>query len=192
MKLQGDLSVSASALFRNDCYTSGMSWEAQRWTAKTPSELYHTLGPHGVDELMRKALSSCWRNTPAENRTLASAMQFAREVFDRNIAVWNRIKKPSSEDFFADLQPFEPDHLMRQAMVTCWMMMPRSGGREVKDALRIVREIFDRNLEAWEEDEATFTGTRRKKIAKKASGSGATKPAKKPGARVAARRAGKK
>ena len=47
-------------------------------------------------------------------------------------------QKADSEDFFADLQPFEPDHLMRQAMVTCWMMMPRSGGREVKDALRVV------------------------------------------------------
>ena len=155
-----------------------MSWEAQRWTAKTPSELYHTLGPHGVDELMRKALSSCWRNTPAENRTLAAAMQFAREVFDRNIAVWSRIKKPSSEDFFADLQPFETDHVMRQAMVTCWMMMPRSGGRDVKDALRIVREIFDRNLQAWQEDDATFTGKGRKKNRKKPKSSATRKATK--------------
>jgi len=43
-------------------------------------------------------------------------------------------------------------------MVLCWMMMPRSGGRKVSDALRIVTEIFERNLAAWEEDDATFTG----------------------------------
>ena len=35
-----------------------MSWEAYRWTAKTPSELLHTLGPHGVDHLVRQYLDA--------------------------------------------------------------------------------------------------------------------------------------
>ena len=45
-----------------------MSWESYRWTAKTPSELYHVLGPHGVDELIRQAMSACWRESPPEGR----------------------------------------------------------------------------------------------------------------------------
>ncbi|HWE95258.1 MAG TPA: hypothetical protein VG269_14925 [Tepidisphaeraceae bacterium] len=145
-----------------------MSWEANRWTAKTPAELYHTLGPHGVDELVREFLTTCWRELPAEGRSLALAIQCAQTVFDRNMAVWAKIKKPGPECFFADLQPHKTDHLMRQAMVTCWMMMPRTGGREVKDVRRIVGEIFDRNLAAWQEDDATFTGKKRKAVVKKA------------------------
>jgi len=140
-----------------------MSWEAYRWTAKTPSELYHTLGPHGVDELIRKVLSTCWRNLPAEGRTLEAAQTMARQVLARNVAVWSKIKKPTPEAFFADLAPYETDGYMRQAMVTCWMMMPRTGGREVPEALRIVRAIFERNIEAWEQDNATFTGSGKKK-----------------------------
>jgi hypothetical protein len=140
-----------------------MSWEAYRWTAKTPSELYHTLGPHGVDELVRKVLSTCWRNLPAEGRTLEAAQAMARQVLARNIAVWSKIKKPTPEAFFADLAPHETDGYMRQAMVTCWMMMPRAGGREVPEALRIVREVFERNMAAWEQDNQTFTGSGKKK-----------------------------
>ena len=49
----------------------GMSWEAYRWTAKSPSELYHTLGPHGVDHLVRQMLDACWRQSPEEGRSLA-------------------------------------------------------------------------------------------------------------------------
>jgi hypothetical protein len=164
-----------------------MSWEANRWTAKTPAELYHTLGPHGVDELVRKFLATCWRELPAEGRTLALAIQCARTVFDRNMAVWAKIKKPGPEHFFADLQPHETDHLMRQAMVTCWMMMPRTGGREVKDVRRIVGEIFDRNLAAWQEDDATFTGKKRKAVAKKAPSKAtkAVKPKKRSKAKAA-------
>jgi hypothetical protein len=143
-----------------------MSWDAYRWTAKTPSELYHTLGPHGVDELVRKVLSTCWRNLPAEVRTLAAAQKMAREVLARNVAVWSKIKKPTPEAFFADLGPHETDHYMRQAMVTCWMMMPRAGGREVPEALRIVRDIFERNMEAWEQDNGAFTGSGKKKKAR--------------------------
>jgi len=160
-----------------------MSWEAYRWTAKTPSELYHTLGPHGVDELIRKVLSTCWRQLPAEGRTLAAGQALAREVFARNFATWSKIKKATPEAFFADLPPHEADHYMRQAMVTCWMMMPRRGGREVANALAIVRQIFERNLAAWEEDNATFTDSPKKKSgkgsAKTKSAKRATKPAKK-------------
>jgi len=137
-----------------------MSWEAYRWTAKTPSELYHTLGPHGVDELIRNALADVWREMPDETRTVDGAIRAAREVAGRNVAVWKRIKQPTPAAFFEDLRPTNADGHFRQAMVLCWMMMPRSGGRKVGDALKIVSEIFERNLAAWQEDNATFTGTK--------------------------------
>jgi hypothetical protein len=139
-----------------------MSWEAFRWTAKSPSELYHVLGPHGVDDLVRQALASCWRDLPEDQRAFKRAVQVAREVHDRNIATWRRIKQPTPEAFFADLGHTNADGHFRQAMVLCWMMMPRSGGRKVTDALKIVTQVFERNLAAWAEDEATFTGKKAK------------------------------
>ena len=77
-----------------------MSWEAYRWTAKTPSELYHTLGPHGVDELIRNALADVWRGLPEEGRSVDGAIEAAREVASRNISVWRKIKQPSPAAFF--------------------------------------------------------------------------------------------
>jgi hypothetical protein len=134
-----------------------MSWEAFRWTAKSPSELYHVLGPHGVDDLLRQAVAACWRAVPEEGRTFAAAQALAREVFGRNIRVWKQIKKPTPEAFFKDMFPTDADGFVRQAMVLCWMMMPRTGGREVSDALKIVGHVFERNMESWEEDNRTFT-----------------------------------
>ena len=139
-----------------------MSWEAHRWTARTPSELYHTLGPHGVDDLVRQMIAACWRGLPADGRSLALGVAAARTVYDRNVAVWRRIKKPTPEQFFADLFPTDADGYCRQAMVLTWMMMPRTGGREVPDALRIFGQIVERNLDAWAADDATFTGRKPK------------------------------
>ena len=139
-----------------------MSWEAYRWTAKTPSELYHTLGPHGVDELIRNALADVWRALPDDGRSVDAAIAAAREVANYNISVWRKIKQPSPAAFFESLRPANADGHFRQAMVLCWMMMPRAGGRKVGDALKIIARIFERNLAAWEEDDATFTGTTRK------------------------------
>ena len=156
-----------------------MSWEALRWTAKSPSELYNVLGSHGVDELIRQAVAACWRDLPDDQRSFKRAVEVAREVHGRNIAVWRRIKQPTPEAFFADLGHTNADGHFRQAMVLCWMMMPRAGGRKVTDALKIVTQIFERNLNAWAEDEATFTG---KKAAKKKPARSPSKPttAKKP------------
>jgi hypothetical protein len=151
-----------------------MSGEAYRWTAKTPSELYHTLGPHGVDHLIRQMLDACWRKLPDDGRSVAVAKRAAQEVYDRNMAVWAKIKQPSPTAFFQDLLPTEPDGYMRQAMVTCWMMMPRVGGRKVVEVRRIVGEIYQRNIAAWEKDEATFTG----KTVKAAGAVKKAKPAK--------------
>lgn len=145
-----------------------MSWEAYRWTAKTPSELYQTLGPHGVDHLVRQMLDACWRESPAEGRSLTSVRAAAQQVFDRNMAVWARIKKPAPAAFFEDLLPHAADQFLRQAMVVCWMMMPRAGGRDVKDVRRIVGDIYQRNLAGWEQDEATFTGKKPPRPARKA------------------------
>jgi hypothetical protein len=139
-----------------------MSWEAYRWTAKTPSELYHTLGPHGIDELIRNSLADVWRGLPEEGRSVDAAIEAAREVASRNISVWRKIKQPSPAAFFEDLRPTNADGHFRQAMVLCWMMMPRTGGRKVSDALKIVARIFERNLAAWQEDNETFTGQKAK------------------------------
>jgi hypothetical protein len=154
-----------------------MSWEAYRWTAKTPSELYHTLGPHGVDELIRNALADVWRELPGETRTVDQAIAAAREVANRNISVWRKIKQPSPAAFFEELRPTSADGHFRQAMVLCWMMMPRAGGRKVSDALKIVAQVFERNLAAWEEDDETFTGEKAKPRRKKPA---ATKKAAAP------------
>src|SRR5688500_12221769 len=166
-----------------------MSWEALRLTSRTPSEVYATLGPHGVEELLHQARGAVWREYPAETRSYAAVKQRLVQVVERNLKVWNAMKKPTPESFFADLLPFAADGHMRQALVLTWRMMPRTGGRDAKDAGRIVRDIFDRMLAGWDQDEATFTGkaaTRpkkpaprkapKKKTAKKAA---AKKPARK-------------
>src|SRR3954452_14476725 len=164
-----------------------MSWEAYRWTAKSPSELFHVLGPHGVDHLVRQALDACWRELPDDKRTLADVTASAREVFGRNTRVWNRIKKPEPAAFFEDLQPKPADQFIRQAMVTCWMMMPRTGGRQLSDVTKIVTRIFERNLAAWDEDNATLTG-KKTGGAKRAGASKATKKKQSSGAKSTAKK----
>ena len=154
-----------------------MSWEAYRWTAKTPSELYHTLGPHGVDHLVRQSLDATWRELPEDARNLAAARKAAQEVFDRNMKVWAGIKKPSPAAFFENLLPRPADQFLRQAMLVCWMMMPRAGGRELGDVRKIVTRVYERNFEGWAEDNDVFTGTKAKK--KPAAKTGAKKPAAK-------------
>ncbi len=169
-----------------------MSWEAYRWTAKSPSELYHVLGPHGIDELIRQSLGACWRDSPAEGRTLAGVARMAREMFDRNMKVWAAIKTPSPASFFQDLRPYPADQFFRQAMVTCWMMMPRAGGRQVSEVRRIIGKIFERNMAAWAEDDATFTGGSKKKakpaIAKVTQKQAMKKNATKPKGNAAGRK----
>jgi hypothetical protein len=161
-----------------------MSWEAYRWTAKSPSELFHVLGPHGVDHLVRQALDACWRELPDDKRTLADVIASARQVFERNRRVWGRIKRPEPAAFFDDLLPRPADQFLRQAMVTCWMMMPRTGGRKLSDVTRIVTAIFERNLRAWEEDNATLTGKKSSKTKKPAK----AKPAKVKSSRKTSRK----
>jgi len=153
-----------------------MSWEAYRWTAKSPSELYQVLGPQGVDHLIRQMLDACWRESPMEGRTLAGVKKIAQEVYDRNLAVWSKIKKPSPAAFFENLLPNAADGFLRQAMVLCWMMMPRTGGRKVADVRKIIGAVYQRNLDAWDEDDATFTG----KVRRKAKKAVAKKRAKTP------------
>ena len=131
-------------------------WEAFRLTSKSPSELMRTLGPHGVDELIRQMLAACWREAPAEGRTLKSVGATAGLIVDRNLAVWRKIKKPSPAAFFENLLPHAADGYLRQAMVLCWMMMPR-GKRGVADVAAVVSNLFGRNLAAWDEDYAIFT-----------------------------------
>jgi hypothetical protein len=43
-------------------------------------------------------------------------------------------------------------------MVLTWMMMPRAGGRDFKDTRKIIARVFERNLQAWDEDNSTFSG----------------------------------
>ena len=152
-----------------------MSWEAYRWTAKTPTELFHTLGPHGADHLVRQFLDAVWRELPDDQRTIAAARRAGDEVFDRNMKVWAAIRKPSPAAFFENLLPKETDQFLRQAMLVCWMMMPRSGGRDLGDVRKIVTRIYERNFDAWEEDNSAFTGKPKRK-----SKPAAKKPKKAP------------
>ena len=152
---------------------SVMSWEAFRLTSKSPSEVLHVLGPHGVDDLMRKMMDACWRNSPEEGRTFESVRKIVLAVYDRNMKVWSAIKKPSPQSFFENMRPDPADGFMRQALVLAWMMMPRAGGRNFSDVKKIVAKIFQRNIEAWEQDNRTFSGPAIKKKS-------ASKPKSKP------------
>ena len=137
-----------------------MSWEAFRLTSKSPSELYTVMGPAGVDGLIRQALQECWSSLPEENRTFVAWRRRADETFARNRKVWAAIKKPTPAAFFENLAPYPSDGHLRQAMVLCWMMMPRAGGRDFKYVVKTMDGIFARNLAAWEQDNRTFDATR--------------------------------
>src|SRR5437667_10967174 len=140
-----------------------MSWEAFRLTSKSPSEVLHILGPQGVADLIRKMMDECWRNLPEEGRTFQSVRKIVLDVYDRNMKVWSAIKKPAPAAFFANLRSDAADGHMRQALVLTWMMMPRAGGRNFSDVKKVVAKIFARNLEAWEQDNRTFSGPSVKK-----------------------------
>nr|AIA17043.1 Unknown Function [uncultured bacterium] len=161
-----------------------MTWEAFRLTSKSPGELMLTLGPHGVDHLIRQALDTLWREYPEESRNLANVKRRADEVWNRNMRVWQKIKKPAPAAFFADLLPYNADGFVRQGLVLCWMMLPRTGGRKFADVHKIVREIWERNLSAWEADHRTFTApaakrTTKRKLRAARSGRGKAKSKKK-------------
>jgi hypothetical protein len=147
-----------------------MTWEAFRLTSKSPSEVYHVLGPHGVDDLIRKAMDVVWREYPEDRRTYENVKRRMLEVFERNMKHWSAIKKPTPQAFFDHLLPYAADGFVRQALVLTWMMMPRAGGRDFKQVKTIVADVFNRNLAAWDADNETFTtggGKPRKTAAKK-------------------------
>ena len=154
-----------------------MTWEAFRLTSKSPSEVLHVLGPHGVDDLVRKAMDATWREFPEDRRTFDAVKTRVREVFDRNMRHWSSIKKPAPAAFFENLLPYTADGYVRQAMVLTWMMMPRAGGRDFKDTRNIIARVFERNLNAWDEDHRTFSAAATP--ARKASGTKGKSPAAK-------------
>src|SRR5688572_23706941 len=134
-----------------------MSWEAFRLTSKSPSELYTVMGPAGVDGLVRQALQECWASLPEHERTFDAWKRRAEQTFTRNRKVWSAIRKPTPAAFFDNLAPFPSDGHLRQAMVMCWMMMPRAGGRDFKFVVKAMDQIFQRNMDAWSTDNRTFT-----------------------------------
>lgn len=152
-----------------------MTWEAFRLTSKSPAELLNVMSPAGVDSLVRESLMACWRSLPEDGRTMQAWRDRVGKVWTRNMKVWTAIKKPAPQAFFADLAPYDSDGHFRQALVMTWMMLPRAGGREFKDTFKIIRDVFDRNVAAWEADHATFTA------------SGGTKRATKKGTKVTKR-----
>jgi hypothetical protein len=133
-----------------------MSWEALRLTSRSPSECLTVLGPHGVDELIRDARADCWREYPPDDRTVANVKRVFTEVFDRNLRHWRSIKKPTPAAFFENLLPHPADGHIRQALVLCYMMLPR-GKKSVSIVADVVTQIFQRSLDAWDADYATFT-----------------------------------
>ena len=159
-----------------------MTWEAFRLTSKSPSEVLHVLGPHGVDDLVRKAMDATWREYPEDRRSYDAVKRRVQEVFQRNMRHWTSIRKPTPAAFFENLLPYTADGYVRQAMVLTWMMMPRAGGRNFKDTRKIIARVFERNLAAWDEDNRVFSETKKAKkppaVKKKSA-----KPAKQPSAK---------
>lgn len=151
-----------------------MSWEAFRLTSKSPSELHAIMSPSGVDHLIREMLMDCWRRLPEEQKTIAAWRQEISRVWTRNLKVWSSIKKPSPEAFFRDLAPFDADGHVRQALVLCWMMLPRAGGRKFGDVKKIVTKIYQRNVDAWQADDRTFSVNSKPKSATKKAKKGKT------------------
>src|SRR5262245_21894915 len=143
-----------------------MSWEAFRLTSKSPSELYTVMGPAGVDGLVRQALQECWSSLPEDMRTYDAWRKRAEKTFARNRKVWAAIKKPTPAAFFDDLAPYPSDGHLRQAIVLCWMMLPRAGGRHFKDVVKAMDRIFQRNMEAWAADQRTFSAKPKKRAVK--------------------------
>ncbi len=139
-----------------------MSWEAFRLTSKSPSELYDVLGPEGPDNLVRQFLTACWNALPAGERSFGAWRRLVDEVYARNMKVWSRIKRATPAALFEDLRPDPADGHLRQAFVLTWMMLPRTGGRDIKDARRVIESLYERNVAAWESDNATFTKGPRK------------------------------
>jgi hypothetical protein len=156
-----------------------MTWEAFRLTSKSPGEVLLVLGPHGVDDLVRKAMDATWREYPEDRRTFDAVKKRVQEVFQRNMRHWSSIKKPTPASFFENLLPYTADGYVRQAMVLTWMMMPRAGGRDFKDTRKIIARVFDRNLAAWDEDNQIFSGPP-PKAKKKTSSSKSRTKTKKP------------
>ena len=158
-----------------------MSWEAFRLTSKSPSELYTVMGAAGVDALVRQALQECWTSLPESDRTFDAWKRRAEQTFTRNRKVWSAIKKPAPAAFFDNLAPFASDGHLRQAMVLCWMMTPRAGGRDFKFVVKTMDQIFQRNMDAWAIDNRTFTHAPAKRATptkKKATAKIAKKPPK--------------
>jgi len=145
-----------------------MSWKAFRLTSKSPSDLMTVMGPAGVDGLIREMLMTCWRELPEDQRTMSAWRHAVATVFNRNMKVWSAIKKPSPQAFFDNLLPHAADGHMRQALVLCWMMLPRTGGRKFSDVKPIVTAIYSRNIAIWEQDNLTFTKSpgRKRAVAK--------------------------
>jgi hypothetical protein len=158
-----------------------MSWEAFRLTSKSPSELYDVLGPEGPDNLIRQFLTACWNALPAGERSFNAWRKLVSEVYLRNMSVWSKIKRPSPAAFFENLRPDPADGHLRQAFVLTWMMLPRAGGRDVKDARRVIESLYERSVANWDADNTTFTKGARKSGAKK------TPTKKKPPAKKAKR-----
>jgi hypothetical protein len=158
-----------------------MTWEAFRLTSKSPSELLHTLGPHGVDHLIRQALDAVWREYPEETRTFENVRRRAQEVFDRNYRHWMKIKKPTPQAFFDNLLPYNADGFIRQAMVLSWMMLPRAGGRKFSDTKQIIRALWYRNIDCWNQDYRNFSTPAA--ATKKSKSSKPKKSPKKPAAK---------
>ena len=111
--------------------------------------------------MIRQALDVLWREYPEESRTFDNVKRRADEVYNRNTRVWSAIKKPSPQAFFENLLPYPADGFFRQAMVLCWMMMPRTGGRDVADVRKIISQMYQRNVEAWQADNRLFTADRK-------------------------------
>ena len=149
-----------------------MSWEAFRWTAKSPSELYHVLGPHGVDDLIRQTSPPSGASCPPRARTFDGGRTGRPEVSTATSRSGGGSSSPprrrSSTTSAPPRRRLPPPGDGPQLDDDAPRRRPG-----LQDALRIVSQIFERNLANWHDDNATFTGEKpkagKKKPAVKAS-----------------------
>ncbi|MFI5380105.1 MAG: hypothetical protein ACHRHE_12470 [Tepidisphaerales bacterium] len=141
-------------------------------------------GPAYVAHQLLGELLACWRCLPAGERSVEAAVDSARAAIDRGMAWWlslpsygtepiamalhdgmdarsleptaeSTINREQAEETYRRMSEFNRDSAIRQAIFTCWCLLPASR-RNASEVVRITREIFGRTVAAFREDARTF------------------------------------
>jgi hypothetical protein len=135
--------------------------------------------PGAIAHQLQGELVACWRCLPEDGRNGEAAIDAAREVFERSVQWWRRLRDHSTEaiamalhegletpdvdeidveqtaEAYERLQRYNRDSSVRQAIFTCWCLLPdvtRSPG----NVEQIMEEIFERTVGNFREDAGRF------------------------------------